>query len=446
MRPDSPCKRAAGWRRTRRSSIGLIVVAVVVAVIAALLGGSVGRQQAWAETPAERCARETAAYNSAWAQSWAASNGKPANQAPPPPVPYVCVDPGPPTSSTTPPPSVTAPVIPTDTDTPDSGGPNMGAHAPTDIPSAGATPIVPRPGGNEGDADASPSTSTAPGVQSGPSTTRPTSSPVPVRPPNDPGPRTPADPAGPIAAPPGWTDADVDTAALSELTANDLAGTFMATPAGLFDVPDSWKIPYYGARCAVALATLFLPLLRTPGFLVKLFQIGMKYPRVFKAAEALRKILMRNRIEKAEDGVVGKRLPAELKEWMTTYRNEVEFILEAFGILAVWTQCGKLIEIIGGGDNGGGSDSRDGEGGSGESRDSGSGGEGDQGGGSGDNDGGQQQQPPAVTPTATPTPTWTPTPTPTPTWTPPPTTTSQPPPPPADPPVSECKVKPEVCV
>ncbi|MXP21960.1 hypothetical protein GIY30_11430 [Gordonia sp. HNM0687] len=223
----------------------------------------------------------------------------------------------------------------------------------------------------------------------------------------------------------------------------------MATPAGLFDVPDSWRIPYYGARCAVALATLFLPLLRTPGFLVKLFQIGMKYPSVFKAAEALRKILMRSRIDKAEDGIVGKRLPAELKEWMTTYRNEVELILEAFGIVAVWTQCGKLIEIIGGGggggggvDSGGGGDSGDGDG-SGESGDSGSGGEGDQGGGSEDNDSGQQQ--PTVTPTATSTPTWTPTPTPTPTWTPPPTTTSQPPPP-ADPPVSECKVKPEVCV
>ncbi|MCZ4581517.1 hypothetical protein O4158_20995 [Gordonia amicalis] len=120
-----------------------VLVAIGIATISALALTST--PTASAETPAERCARETAAYNSAWAQSWAASNGKPASQAPPPPVPYVCVDPGPPTSSTTPPPSVTAPTIPTETNTPNTGGPNMGAHAPTDIPDAGQTPIVPIP-------------------------------------------------------------------------------------------------------------------------------------------------------------------------------------------------------------------------------------------------------------------------------------------------------------
>ncbi|MCD2147543.1 hypothetical protein [Gordonia paraffinivorans] len=127
----------------------MTILAVLVVAANAMVSALVviSAPTASAETPAERCARETAAYNSAWAQSWAASNGKPADQAPPPPVPYVCVDPGPPTSSTTPPPSVTAPTIPTETTTPDTGGPNMGAHAPTDIPDAGRTPIVPIPGG-----------------------------------------------------------------------------------------------------------------------------------------------------------------------------------------------------------------------------------------------------------------------------------------------------------
>lgn len=120
-----------------------MLVAIAIATISAL--ALISTPTAKAETPAERCARETAAYNSAWAQSWAASNGKPADQAPPPPVPYTCVDPGPPTSSTAPPPSVTAPTIPTETNTPDTGGPNMGAHAPTDIPEGGQTPIVPIP-------------------------------------------------------------------------------------------------------------------------------------------------------------------------------------------------------------------------------------------------------------------------------------------------------------
>lgn len=132
----------SGWM-----SILAVLLAIGIATMSAL--ALISTPTASAETPAERCARETAAYNSAWAQSWAASNGKPASQAPPPPVPYTCVDPGPPTSSTTPPPSVTAPGIPTDTNTPDAGGPNMGAHAPTDIPEGGQTPIVPIPGGDK---------------------------------------------------------------------------------------------------------------------------------------------------------------------------------------------------------------------------------------------------------------------------------------------------------
>jgi hypothetical protein len=60
-------------------------------------------------------------------------------------VPYVCHDPGPTTTTTTPPPVVTAPTVPSDTNTPEAPGPNMGAHAPTDIPAPGRTPIVPIP-------------------------------------------------------------------------------------------------------------------------------------------------------------------------------------------------------------------------------------------------------------------------------------------------------------
>ncbi|GAC83973.1 hypothetical protein GP2_017_00010, partial [Gordonia paraffinivorans NBRC 108238] len=139
MPPAQTHQPQSGWM-----SILAVLVAIGIATVSALV--LISTPSANAETPAERCARETAAYNSAWAQSWAASNGKPADQAPPPPVPYVCVDPGPPTSSTTPPPSVTAPAIPTETNSPDTGGPNVGAHAPTDIPEAGQTPIVPVPG------------------------------------------------------------------------------------------------------------------------------------------------------------------------------------------------------------------------------------------------------------------------------------------------------------
>ncbi|MDL9944581.1 hypothetical protein QSJ19_03070 [Gordonia sp. ABSL11-1] len=136
--------------------LGALAVAAVLALMLVL---TFTADSAGAETPAERCARETAAYNSAWAQSWAASHGRPASEAPNPPVPYVCHDPGPTTTTTTPPPVVTAPTVPSDTNTPEAPGPNMGAHAPTDIPAPGRTPIVdvprettvapPRPGGIE---------------------------------------------------------------------------------------------------------------------------------------------------------------------------------------------------------------------------------------------------------------------------------------------------------
>ncbi|MDY6810865.1 MAG: hypothetical protein SW127_17920 [Actinomycetota bacterium] len=128
--------------RVDRQGALAATTAVVLAGIAVLATLVVPADPASAETPAERCARETATYNSAWAQTWAASNGRPASEAPPPPVPYVCHDPGPTTTTTSKPPVVTAPTVPSDTNVPEAPGPNMGAHAPTDIPAPGETPIV----------------------------------------------------------------------------------------------------------------------------------------------------------------------------------------------------------------------------------------------------------------------------------------------------------------
>lgn len=110
-----------------------------------LLVTSVDWSMASAETPAQRCARETAAYNSAWAQGWAQQNGRPASEAPPPPVPYVCHDPGTQTPTTTMP-TVTAPTISATPTTENGVQPTV--HAPTDIPtpdaSAAAVPVPTR--------------------------------------------------------------------------------------------------------------------------------------------------------------------------------------------------------------------------------------------------------------------------------------------------------------
>ncbi len=126
--------------RSRRVSSGLwaavalLSAALMAAAGLALLGGS-----ASAETPAQRCARETATYNAAWAQSWAAANGRPASQAPPPPVPYVCQDPGQQPQTTPTQPTVTVPTLPTTT-TPRGQGAEPTVHAPTDLPEASRLP------------------------------------------------------------------------------------------------------------------------------------------------------------------------------------------------------------------------------------------------------------------------------------------------------------------
>lgn len=132
-------------RATTRRAHGRLILAAtsaisVLVVLATLALVLIGTGPAGAETPAERCARETSAYNAAWATSWAAANpGRPPSQAPPPPVPYVCTEPQEPT--TTSPAPTTAPGLPEPGE--QGAGPNVGAHAPTDIPAPGATPIVP---------------------------------------------------------------------------------------------------------------------------------------------------------------------------------------------------------------------------------------------------------------------------------------------------------------
>lgn len=118
--------------------LGVFVALCALLVLITTLAGA---GPASGETPGERCARETSAYNAAWAASWAATNpGQSPADAPPPPVPYVCVEPQDPTTTPTSP-TTTAPGLPQATDT--GTGPQVGAHAPTDIPAAGATPIVP---------------------------------------------------------------------------------------------------------------------------------------------------------------------------------------------------------------------------------------------------------------------------------------------------------------
>lgn len=124
----------------RRTALGAGTFLAVLVILATLLITVIGTGTAGAETPAERCARETSAYNAAWAASWAASNpGQSPSDAPPPPVPYVCVEPQDPTTTPTSP-TTTAPGLPQATDT--GTGPQVGAHAPTDIPTMRNTPIV----------------------------------------------------------------------------------------------------------------------------------------------------------------------------------------------------------------------------------------------------------------------------------------------------------------
>lgn len=133
---------AIGHRKSRLVLAFLVTLLMTASMLVAIaVAGSAN-----SETPAERCARETSAYNAAWVASWSAANpGSDPSQAPPPPVPYVCRDPGEAPTTTPTSPELVTPGIPTTT--PESpSGPNVGAHAPTDIPAPGETPIVPVPG------------------------------------------------------------------------------------------------------------------------------------------------------------------------------------------------------------------------------------------------------------------------------------------------------------
>ncbi|WP_139026091.1 hypothetical protein [Gordonia neofelifaecis] len=132
--------RAGGFGR--QFSITVVIGAVIALIVAMVTVHGA----ASAETPAERCERETNTYNSAWAQSWATANDRPASEAPSPPVPYICHDPGTPTPTTPTQPTMTAPELPTATQTAPGAGPVPTVHAPTDIPEPGDTPIVEAPG------------------------------------------------------------------------------------------------------------------------------------------------------------------------------------------------------------------------------------------------------------------------------------------------------------
>lgn len=135
--PTTETQNDSAMRRTVTAAVAFVAT---LTISAALLISVAGIGTASAETPAERCARETSAYNAAWASSWAAANpSQSPSNAPPPPVPYVCAEPQDPTTTPTSP-TTTAPGLPQATDP--GTGPNAGAHAPTDIPAPGETPIV----------------------------------------------------------------------------------------------------------------------------------------------------------------------------------------------------------------------------------------------------------------------------------------------------------------
>ncbi|MFW0792138.1 hypothetical protein [Gordonia sp. CPCC 205333] len=131
--------------RTRAPITGLLArITAVLALAVALAIAVLAIPTASAETPAERCARETNTYNTAWKQSWVATHpGKTISDAPAPPVPYTCQNP----NTTTPTTPSTAPpaTLPGTTTATPGPGPNMGVHAPTDIPAPGKTPIVRAP-------------------------------------------------------------------------------------------------------------------------------------------------------------------------------------------------------------------------------------------------------------------------------------------------------------
>jgi hypothetical protein len=142
---DTPLSKTA-WAIGHRKSRPVLALLVTLLMTTSMLVAIAVAGSANSETPAERCARETSAYNAAWVASWSAANpGSDPSQAPPPPVPYLCRDPGEAPTTTPTSPELVAPGIPTTApETPT--GPNVGAHAPTDIPSAGSVPIVPVPG------------------------------------------------------------------------------------------------------------------------------------------------------------------------------------------------------------------------------------------------------------------------------------------------------------
>ncbi|APB00931.1 hypothetical protein NS506_06900 [Nocardia seriolae] len=122
--------------REKIAATSTIILAAVAAILFAVNAGT-----ATGETPEERCQRETAAYNSAWESTWRASHPGDSGPPPPPPVPYVCHDPGTPTTTT---PPVTAPGL-APTQAPGGGVPGQAGKAPGQLPQGNGTDIVAGP-------------------------------------------------------------------------------------------------------------------------------------------------------------------------------------------------------------------------------------------------------------------------------------------------------------
>ncbi len=127
--------------RPRRRGRSVAAIVSLVTVAATVLVGSAGT--ATGETPAERCARETSAYNATWESTWRASNPGNTGPPPPPPVPYVCHDPGEPTTTTSTPPPTAPGLQPTQA--PGAGVQGQAGNAPGSLPQGDGTDIVPGP-------------------------------------------------------------------------------------------------------------------------------------------------------------------------------------------------------------------------------------------------------------------------------------------------------------
>lgn len=333
-------------------AVSAFVGAVVVVGLVAGLSPTV----AAAETPAERCSRETSAYNSAWAASWAASHPGNPGPAPAPPVPYVCVDPGSPPTTTSSPPTTT-PGLPT-AQSP-GGGPNAGANAPTNWPTYNGTPIVPVPGA---------STPGNPGV---PMTDRPM---VPTTGANSSDlsaavdPTASSDSSDPLSGDdPAPNKIDPSSEAL-----NQAAGTiysFRMGDSGQISMIGcwSWSCAWTATKCAASIAAIVLPLLKFARIVEILTTIAVKRPDLaWRMADLIEKINNNPN-------------PRSIWTLLKAQPDIMSIIAEIAGITTVMTTCGNFLNEAFGDDegNGEGGDSGNGAGnGAGNGNGNGAGGQG----------------------------------------------------------------------